>query len=113
MTRVRIHRVTSINDPETGRPGKQVELVEVRPKGFQPVFPGVGEDEAKLVKNIVSQFQSMGIFPQIREMSVPKITLFLTEEEYDMLGIRFEVNDVHDLIMKDGSLTLKKVSEGI
>ncbi|MBI2184329.1 MAG: arcadin 1 [Thaumarchaeota archaeon] len=113
MTKIRIYRVTSVNDPETGRPGKQVELVEIRPKGLQPMFPGVGEDEAKLVKNIVSQFQSMGIFPQIREMMVPKITLFLTEEEYDLLGIRFEVNDIYDLIMKDGSLTLRKVSEGV
>jgi len=74
---------------------------------------GGGNEEAKLVKNIVDQFRSMGVFPAGRELTLPKLTLFLTETEYDMLGIRFEVNDVYDLIMKDGAFMLKKTTEGI
>ncbi len=113
MTKVKVFRITSINDPETGKPGKQVELVEVRQKGMQYSLPGVGEDEARLVKGILSQFQSMGVFPQVREMVLPKMTLFLTEEEYDMLGITFEVNEVFDLLFKDGYFSLKKSAEGV
>ncbi len=117
MVLVKVLRISSINDPETGKAGKQIELVEARQRQGVPFIGvsgmGVGNEEAKLVKNIVDQFRSMGIFPAGRELTLPKLTLFLTETEYDMLGIRFEVNDVYDLIMKDGAFMLKKTTEGI
>ncbi|MGQ9469495.1 MAG: arcadin 1 [Nitrososphaerales archaeon] len=108
---VRVHRITSINDPETGLPGKQIELVEVRPR-TSDVFSGVGE-EARLVKGILSQFQNLGIFPPMREMILPKLTMFLTENEYERLGIRFEVNDTYEIILKDGAISLKLFKEGV
>lgn len=111
--RVRVHRITSINDPETGMPGKQIELVVVRPRGGTPFHGAPGDDEARLVRGILSQFQSMGLFPLSREMMLPKITMFLTEDEYDRLGIRFEVNDTYELIMKDGNITLRVPKEGV
>ena len=41
------------------------------------------------------------------------MTLFLSEAVYDLLAIRFEVNDVFELIMKDGAFLLKRATEGI
>ncbi len=113
MVLVKVLRITSYNDPETGKAGKQVELVEVRQRGGQPfVMGGVGEDEARVVKGIVSQLQSMGLFPQMREFVFPKLSLFLTENEYDLLGTRLEVNDTYELVFKDGSISLQK-PEGV
>lgn len=116
MVLVKVLRISSITDPETGKLGKQIELVEARQRQGVP-FIGVsgmgGGEEAKLVKSIVDQFRSMGVFPGGRELTLPKLTLFLTETEYDMLGIRFEVNDIYDLIMKDGAFMMKKTTEGI
>ena len=109
--KVRVLRISSVQDPETGKPGKQIELVEVRRRS-QPLTPGVGE-EARVVQSILSQFQSIGVFPLAREMMLPKLTLILTEDEYDMLGIRFEVNDTYDLLLKDGIFSLRKSAEGI
>ena len=108
---VKVHRITSINDPVTGLPGKQIELVEVRPR-TSDVFSGVGE-EAKLVKEILSQFQTLGMFPSMREIVLPKLTMFLTEDEYGRLGIRFEVNDIYELILKDGTISLRLFKEGV
>jgi hypothetical protein len=115
MVLVKVLRISSITDPETRKLGKQIELVEARQRDSSPFVgvTGVGGDEARLVNNIVGQFKSLGIFPQARDLTLPKLTLFLTETEYDLLGVRFEVNDVYDLIMKDGAFMLKKPTEGI
>jgi hypothetical protein len=36
----------------------------------------------------------------------------LTESEYDMLGMRLDVNEIYELEIKNGSLSLKKITEG-
>ena len=113
MVKVRVQRIASINDPETGQPGKQVELVEVRQRSNQPQLFGVGEDESRVVRGILTQFQSLGVFPQTAQLILPKMTLFLSESEYDLLGIRFEVNDIYELVMKNGSIILTKSVEGV
>jgi hypothetical protein len=107
-TKVRVNRISSITDTETGQPGK---LVEVRPRAQFGIYGK--EDEARLIKSIISQFQSMGLFPAMPQLASPKIILFLTETEYEMLGIRFEVNEIYDLLLKDGTITLKRSLEGV
>ena len=110
MALVRVFRIQSVTDPQTGLPGKQIELVEFRRRGGE-TRPG---EEARIVQNILNQFQVMGLVPNVREIALPKITLILTESEYEMLGIRFEVNDVYELLMKDGYIALKKpTTEGV
>jgi hypothetical protein len=109
MVQVRVYRISSVTDPVTGMPAKQIELVEVKQRGVQPY--GAGE-EGRMVQNMVNQLQSMGLVPQVREMVFPKITMVLTESEYDMLGMRLDVNDIHELEIKNGSLTLRKSTEG-
>ncbi len=110
MTQVRVQRISSVTDPFTGQPAKQIELAEVRDRG-RPQAIGTGE-EGRMVQNMLSQFQAMGLFPQVREMSFPKITMVLSEPEYDMLGIRLDVNEVYELDIRNGALALKKFTEG-
>ena len=113
--KVRVFEITSITDPETGRPGKNIKLVQVKQQRPQqgPVFgPFGGMEDSNMIKNIMSQFQTMGLFPFGRD-STPKINLFLSESEYDLLGVRFEVNEVYDLILKDGTIRFQKPLEGV
>ena len=74
------------------------------------MFPS--SDEAKVVQGMVSQLQSMGLMPQIRDLGYSKVIMTLTESEYDMLGIRLDVNEIYELEIRNGSRILKKVTEG-
>jgi len=110
MSRVKVNRISGVTDPLTGMPSKQIELVEVRDSRRPDMFPS--SDEAKVVQGMVSQLQSMGLMPQMREFGYSKVVMTLTESEYDMLGIRLDVNEIYELDIRNGSLTLKKVTEG-
>lgn len=113
--KVRVFEITSMTDPETGKPGKNIKLVQVkqqRPQQGQLFGPFGGTEDANMIKNIMGQFQSMGIFPFGRD-NLPKINLFLSESEYDLLGVRFEVNEVYDMVLKDGSIRFQKSLEGV
>src|SRR5271169_2036430 len=110
MVQVRVYRISSVTEPMSGLPAKQIELVEVKQRGAQGYGAG---DEGRMVQNMVNQLQSMGLVPQIREMVFPKITMVLTESEYDLFGLRLDVNDVYELEIRNGTLSLKKSTEGI
>jgi hypothetical protein len=113
--KVRVFEITSMTDPETGKPGKNIKLVQVkqqRPQQGQLFSPFGGTEDANMIKNIMGQFQSMGLFPFGRD-SLPKINLFLSESEYDLLGVRFEVNEVYDMVLKDGTIRFQKSLEGV
>ena len=110
MSKVRVNRISGVSDPLTGLPAKQIELVEVRDARRPELFPS--SDEGRMVQGMVSQLQSMGLMPQIREMGFSKVVMTLTESEYDMLGMRLDVNEIYELDIRNGSLTLKKATEG-
>ena len=110
MTRVRVQRISSVPDPLSGMPSKQIELVELRERGQANQFAGT--EEGRVIQGIISQFQSMGFVPQVREMGFAKIVMVLTETEYDMLGMRLDVNETYELEIRNGSLSLKKYTEG-
>jgi hypothetical protein len=109
--RVRVYRVTAYNDPETGRPGKLIELVEVRRR--EGTFIGPGVEEAlmaqRLIQGVFIQLQGLGLVPPPRDAMYPKITLILSEEEYERLGVRFEVNEEFDLEFKDGKISFNPI----
>ena len=113
MVLVKVNRVSSYTDVETSKPGKQIELVEVRRRSGQRMGqPGAGGEEAQMIQNIFSQMQSFGIMmPQQRDLVLPKLTVILSEDEYDLLGIRFEVNDMYELTMRNGTFEFKKATE--
>lgn len=108
--RVRVYRVSSYTDPETGRPGKVIELVEIR-RMQQPGAYGAGPEEyvmaQRLFQSLMAQLQSMGLMPPQRDLILPKITLILTEEEYDLLGVKLEVNEEFDVEFRDGKITFR------
>ena len=49
----------------------------------------------------------MGFLPSIGVLR-PKMTLFLTEEEYELLGVKLDVNEVYELEFKDGVIRFKR-----
>jgi hypothetical protein len=111
VSRVKVNRISSVTDPLTGLSAKQIELVEVRDSRRPETFPT--SDEGRVVQGMVSQLQSMGLMPQIRgDFGFSKVIMTLTESEYDMLGIRLDVNEIYELEIKNGSLSLKKFTEG-
>ena len=109
MVLVKVFRITSYTEPGTETPGKQIELVSVRrrPAGFM----GLPQEEAAILSNVMNQLQSWGLLPPIRDLAAPKIVLYLTEDEYEMLGVRFEVNEVYELEFRDGRISLRKATE--
>ena len=110
MARVKVNRISSITDPMTGQPAKQIELVEVRDARRPEAFPA--SDEGRVIQGMLSQLQSMGLVPQMRDIGFSKVTMNLTETEYDMLGMRLDVNEIYDLDIRNGSLSLRKITEG-
>ncbi len=110
MAKVKVNRISSVTDPTTGLPAKQIELVEVRDNRRMDNFQG--SDEGRVIQGMLSQLQSMGLVPQVRELGFAKVTMILTETEYDMLGMRLDVNEMYDLDIRNGSLSLKKITEG-
>tara|TARA_B000000460_G_C21229284_1_gene269916 strand:+ start:102 stop:449 length:348 start_codon:yes stop_codon:yes gene_type:complete len=114
MVKIKVNTISSISDPETSKLGTKIEFVEVRNRNNNNMIGSMGvKDEIKVVNDIISQFKSAGIFPMsAKEMLLPKMILFLSQSEYDMLAIKFEVNDIFELILKDGAFMLKRATEG-
>lgn len=113
MVKVKVNTISSVSDPETSKLGTKIEFVEVRSRNNNIIGSMGGKDEIKVVNDIISQFKSAGIFPMnVKEMLLPKMILFLSQSEYDMLAIKFEVNDIFELILKDGAFMLKRATEG-
>jgi hypothetical protein len=111
MVLVRVYRISSMRDPETGRRGKIIELVEERKVVREVGTRGLTEDSFmvhQMLQDMLSHLQDLGLMPYIREPVKPKMTLYLSEEEYEILGIRLEVNEVYELEFKDGAIIFKK-----
>lgn len=112
--KVRVFEITSMTDPETNKPGKNIKLVQVkqqRPQQSPSYYGSLGDPE--MLNKLMGQIQSsLGVFSFGRE-GLPKINLFLSESEYDLLGVRFEVNEVYDMILKDGTIRFQKSLEGV
>ncbi len=107
MFRVRVSKIESHRDLD-GNLGKRIELVEEREVSNFVMRPQ--SDEAKMVQDVLQQLQQqMPMFPQRQQLSVPKILLFLTESEYDNLGISFDVNQVYEVTLADQSIKFMKV----
>lgn len=107
MFRVRVHKIESSRDLD-GNLGKRIELVEER--GASPFVVRPQTEEAKMAHEVLQALQQqMPIFPQRTQFAIPKILLFLTEQEYDSLGINFDVNQVYDVALEDQSIKFKKI----
>jgi hypothetical protein len=107
MTRVRVHKIESIKDPE-GNLGKRIELIEDRVIPRFAVRPAT--EEAVMIQEVMKKLQQQ--FPvlanQTTQFAIPKMILFLTENEYEKLSISFDVNQIYELEMSGQSISLKK-----
>jgi len=105
LVRVRVQRIESIRDPD-GNLGKRIELVEERVMPKFVVQPAT--EEARMVQGVVQALQQqLPIMPH-GQLSLPKVILFLTEEEYEALGIDFDVNQTYELELSGKALKFRK-----
>ena len=105
--KVRVNKIESNRDLD-GNLGKRIELVEERE--VSPFVIRPQSDEARVAQDILQALQQqMPIFPQRTQLAIPKILLFLTEQEYDSLGIEFDVNQVYEVALENQSIKFKKV----
>ncbi len=106
MFRVRVHKIESIRDLD-GNLGKRVELVEERSIPRFVVRPKT--EEAKVVHDVLQAVQQqLPIIPARKHLVTPKIILFLTEQEYESLGINFDVNQAYEITLENQTIKFKK-----
>jgi len=106
--RLRVNRIESYRDIQ-GNLGKKIELVEdqAMPGGFH----AVQTEEGRIVGEIMLQVsKSFGSMP-VREWSNPKLWLFLTEEEYEALGVVLDVNQTYEVAFQDQTIKFTKAGE--
>jgi hypothetical protein len=95
MVLVRVQRIESIRDPG-GLLGKRIELVEERNIPRFAIKPPT--EEARMVQSVVQILQQQLPVQSLRAgFNLPKMVLFLTEQEYDQLNIKFDVNQVYNM----------------
>jgi hypothetical protein len=103
---VRVQRIESIRDPE-GILGKRIELVEERNIPRFSIQPAT--EEARMVQSVVQALQQQLPIPGMQAgFNLPKIILFLTEQEYDQLDIKFDVNQVYEVELSGQTIRFGK-----
>jgi len=106
MFRVRVNKIESIRDLD-GNLGKRIEFIEDRQIPRFVVRPQT--EEAKVVQDVLQSLQQqLPIFPTRAEITIPKIILFLTEQEYESLGIDFDVNQIYEIALENQSIKFMK-----
>jgi len=107
LTRVRVQKIESVRDPE-GNLGKRIELIEDRVIPRFAVRPAT--EEARMIQEVMKSVQQQlpMLATQRTEFSLPKMILFLTEREYETLGISFDVNQIYELELLGQSIKFKK-----
>jgi len=107
MFRVRVNKIESIRDVD-GNLGKRIELIEDRRVPQMVIRPQT--EEAKVVQDVLQTLQQqMPMFSGRVDLTIPKIILFLTEQEYEVLGINFDVNQTYEIGLENQSVKFTKV----
>ena len=109
VTRVRVQKIESIRDPE-GNLGKRIELIEDRVIPRFAVRPAT--EEARMIQEVMKTVQQQlpMIAAQKTQFALPKMILFLTENEYEKLGIDFDVNQLYELELSGQSIKFKQAT---
>jgi len=106
MVRVRVQRIESIRDPE-GNLGKRIELLEDRVIPRFAIKPQT--EEARMAQDVIQVLQQqLPMMAPQAQFTLPKLILFLTEQEYERLGIDFDVNQVYELELTEQAIRFKK-----
>ena len=108
MFRVRVHKIESIRDLD-GNLGERIELIEERQVPRFIVRPRT--EEAKVVQDVLQAVQQQLPIPLARrQFATPKLILFLTEQEYESLGINFDVNQIYEVTLENKTIEFKKTA---
>jgi hypothetical protein len=108
MFRVRVNKIESIRDLD-GNLGKRIELIEDRQIPHFVVRPQ--SEEAKVVQDVLQAMQQqLPMFSMRGEIAIPKIILFLTEQEYESLGIDFDVNQIYEIELESQNIRFRKIT---
>ncbi|MEM2119031.1 MAG: arcadin 1 [Candidatus Bathyarchaeia archaeon] len=108
MFRVRVNKIESIRDID-GNLGKRIELLEEREVPRFAVMPQT--EEGRMVQDVVQALQQQLPMFQIKpQLAIPKIILFLTEQEYEQLGISFDVNQTYDIKLENQNIKFSKTT---
>ncbi len=106
MFRVRVNKIESIRDLD-GNLGKRIELLEEREIPRFAVRPQT--EEAQVIQDVLQALQQqMPMFQPRTQLAIPKIILFLTEQEYESMGIEFDVNQIYDITLENQSIRFMK-----
>jgi len=107
LTRIRVQKIESIKDPE-GNLGKRIEMIEDRVIPRFAVRPAT--EEARMIQEVMKTLQQQlpVLANQTTQFALPKMILFLTENEYEKLGIDFDVNQIYELELSGQSISFKK-----
>jgi len=105
---LRVNRIESYRDV-SGNLGKRIELVEDQemPKALH----AMETDEARVVNSVMLQVKRHFGPMVMEEPSNPKLLLFLTEEEYEALGIVLDVNQTYEVTFQDQAIKFSKPKE--
>jgi hypothetical protein len=108
MFRVRVNKIESIRDLD-GNLGKRIELLEEREIPRFAVRPS--SEEAQMVQDVLQALQQqMPIIPNKTQLAIPKLILFLTEQENESLGIEFDVNQIYEITLENEAIRFKKTA---
>jgi hypothetical protein len=106
LLKVRITRINSFKSPN-GKMGRQIDFTEEQ-SAQQPIFASVEPDQtqptgdfATLMGPLMKGLQ--GMFPVV----LPRMSLWLLEEEVEELGIPLEVNRTYSMEIVGGRINLK------
>jgi hypothetical protein len=107
VTRVRVQKIESIRDPE-GNLGKRIELIEDRVIPKFAVRPAT--EEARMIQDVMKTMQQQIPILSVKrnQLTLPKMILFLTENEYEKLGINFDVNQLYELELAGEAIKFKQ-----
>jgi len=106
MTRVRVQKIESIRDPE-GNLGKRIELIEDRVIPRFAVRPAT--EEARMAQDVIKALQQqLPMLTPRTQFALPKMILFLTEREYEKLGIDFDVNQTYELELSGQAIRFRR-----
>jgi len=104
--RVRVQRIESFKDVE-GNLGKRIELVQEDVAPRFAIRPA--SDEARMVQDMIRVLQQQIPLLNVQSrITMPKMILFLTEREYEELGVDFDVNQIYDIELSNQTIKFRK-----
>jgi hypothetical protein len=107
MILMSVQKIESIRDPD-GNLGKRIELIEERTIPRFAVRPPT--EEAQMVQDVMQALRQQLPMSSVQtQLNLPKVTLFLTEQEYEELSIDFSVNQIYEVTLSNQTIKFKKV----